>query len=229
MAFSPEVNPYVLKSDELPEHLANHQGRRAGAWEASLASFLLLFAKYPRRCVELGSGSGAHLLGCAARDPACLHIGIEWRYKRAYRTVEKALRAGLENFFVFRGDFQKLLPDILPPQSLEGVSMHFPDPWEKKHWKKHRPLAKEFFLLLSNLIREKGYFSLKTDHAEYFESLLSLILKEPEIGQVFEIIELSRDLYASDYLASNIPTEFEGLFLSKNLPIFYLRLGRKGI
>lgn len=229
-AYSFSINPYVLKAGTIPERLANYYSpdfpKQRLEWQSALENFARLREEFPEVYLELGSGSGRHLLACAERKPQALHIGIEWRYKRAFRTAEKGMRQGLENFYVLRGDFQVLLKELFPPNSLSGVYMHFPDPWEKKKWKKHRPIAREFFETLAQALKHGGFFAVKTDHEEYFCSLREFVTGDEVISKLFQVQKISEDLYHSEHIAENIASEFEQLFLSKKLPIFFLQLVR---
>lgn len=183
-----------------------------------LAALREVMSAYPEVYCEIGSGSGAHLIERARRDPKALYIGIELRYKRAYRTVLKAERDGVENLYVLRTDAKHLLT-LFPEKRLSGIYVNFPDPWDKRRWHKNRMMSQQFFENALKLLREGGYVSYKTDHQEYFESTIALLETLPN----FEITEVTRDLYGSEYLDDNVPTEFERLFRSKGLPIYFLK------
>ena len=171
--------------------------------------------------VEIGSGSGGHLIGRALKQPDALFIGFELRYKRAFRTAEKAEKEGLTNLVVVRGDAQSL-PTLFENSKVDGYYINFPDPWGKKHWKKHRLINTEYLQVLHRYLRPGGFLAYKTDHHEYFLSGESVIRD----STLFEVTERTEDLHSSEYLADNITTEFESLFLSKGLPICFLRAVR---
>jgi tRNA (guanine-N7-)-methyltransferase len=81
----------------------------------------------------------------------------------------------------------------------------------------------KFLETAQDLLLPGGFFSFKTDHEEYYRSVLGMI-------GLFENLQLERsteDLYTSPYLEGNISTEFERLFLSQNLPIYHLKLVRR--
>ena len=168
--------------------------------------------------VELGSGSGQHLITQARTHPEVLFIGFELRFKRAYRTAEKAERLGIKNLLVLQHDARSL-GDLFPQKSLAGVYINFPDPWSKRQWLKHRMLTLEFLGVLASRLQPGGFFSYKTDHRECFDAVVEALPHLP-----FETTLLTRDLYSEGDLSDNVPTEFEGLFRSQNLPIHHLRL-----
>ena len=166
--------------------------------------------------VEIGSGSGHHLITLAQRKPNALVIGIELRYKRAVRTVQKAQKASLSNLIVLRTNARSV-NELFPPSSLSGVYVNFPDPWQKIKRRKNRVLSPDFFNHISELLKSDGFISFKTDHREYFESTL----EHQAIYNHFSLAEKTSDLYRSEYLKDNISTEFEMLFHHKGLPINY--------
>jgi tRNA (guanine-N7-)-methyltransferase len=180
-------------------------------------------AKHSKVICELGSGSGGHIVERAAETPDALFVGFELRFKRAAVTIAKAEKMGLRNVILFRGRAE-LLPDLFEANSLDGVYVNFPDPWEKRRWRKHRLLNEQFLQVLFDRIKPEGFFSFKTDHQEYFESAKKDLEGLPQCAlQAF-----SSDLKNSEFALGNIRTEFEKLFNSKGLPIFWLSAKKMG-
>lgn len=168
--------------------------------------------------IEIGSGSGKHLIERAASAPHLLHIGFELRFKRTFRTAEKAEQRELKNLVVVRGDAAKI-ETLLGGRKVQGVYINFPDPWQKKQWKKHRLINPEYLSLLHRSLVPGGFFAYKTDHKEYFEASVDLVLDQPG----YKLIQLTTDLHQSPYNDENVRTEFEQLFTSQNLPTYYLK------
>jgi tRNA (guanine-N7-)-methyltransferase len=209
------VNPYITRlaevagvvleatpDDTLEQRLAHH-----------LARFKYCF-------LEFGSGSGGHLIELAATNPDTLCIGCELRYKRAFRTAEKARQRDLSNLLVLRMD-ARATPDLFPPASLDKVYMNFPDPWEKLRWRKHRMASERLLLALTTLLKPNGVFRHKTDHGDLHHDLTKILP-----GSGFTVTKSTLDLYQSEWLTGNIPSEFERLFLSQGLPIFFLEAAK---
>ena len=166
---------------------------------------------------DLGCGSGSHVLELARREPLSFHIGIELRYKRAFRCAEKAEKAGLRNAFFVRCDIRSFL-ESLPPGSISGFYLNFPDPWEKRRWEKHRFINREFVERLGLLLERDGFVSCKTDHSDYFGEIKEILCACG--GFKIEKIVTSRNLSAE--MPCNIPTEFELFFQHKGLSMSYL-------
>jgi tRNA (guanine-N7-)-methyltransferase len=168
---------------------------------------------------EIGTGSGEHILTRAQSNPSDFWIGFELRYKRIFRTAEKAEQLSLKNIFLLQCDAKKIA-DIFSPNSLDGVYINFPDPWAKKRrWIKHRLLNQEYLNSINTLLIKDGFFAYKTDQIEYFTETCKILENSPN----FLVKQKSIDLYKSEYINQNIATEFERLFISKGYPIYYIK------
>lgn len=168
--------------------------------------------------VEIGSGSGSHLNELAKQNPDAAAFGFEIRFKRSVRTIEKAKKEEINNSYILRTNGE-YIDQIFPPTSVDTIYINFPDPWAKKRQKKNRILQPKFYEKIRPILKANGALSFKTDHEEYFQSILAQLKDCP----FFDVIEETSDLYASKYLENNIATEFESLFLSQSLPIHYLK------
>lgn len=208
------VNQYVHLAETLPELLLSCKDRSPSKEEIEI-----LRGRIPAGMplyVELGSGSGQHILTRAQNDPGAFYMGFELRYKRAVKTAEKAHARGLKNIFVVRGDMQGLSL-FFPTELIDGIYINFPDPWDRKKWKKHRMLSETTLPMFQTLLKPHGFIRYKTDHEGYFDDTLALISKDSR----YTTTKNTRDLHASDLLEGNVLTEFEQLFLSKRMPIYF--------
>jgi tRNA (guanine-N7-)-methyltransferase len=169
--------------------------------------------RFPKCYVEIGSGSGLHLLKLAELHPDTLCIGMEIRFKRAFKTGEKAERLGLSNVLVIRTD-ARCIGDLFQPGEVDAFFVNYPDPWDKRRWLKNRILNESMLATMHKLLRPDGFLRYKTDHQEYFASTVELL--KPEFwGQR----KHSTDLLHSPWAEGNIPTEFEYLFKSQSKPL----------
>ena len=86
--------------------------------------------------LEIGFGGGEHLLHRAAEVPATGFIGVEPFVNGMAKMMTALGKAPLANLKVYDDDATRLL-DWLPPASLDGIDLLYPDPWpKKKHWKR---------------------------------------------------------------------------------------------
>lgn len=211
------VNRYSELANNYPDILINADSEQKLNTEQ--ISFLKeRLASTPDISLEIGCGSGAFILQMAEANPEDLHIGIELRYKRSVRTVQKAEKLGIKNLLIIRIDAHSFW-DYLPTSLISKFYLNFPDPWEKSRWLKHRMFSEDF---LNNLVKfgaEDFTFSFKTDHEEYFHSSKKIIDKDSR----FQVVEYSEDLHNSEYQDLNFFTEFERLFQSQRKSIYYFR------
>ncbi len=221
MKFKKWRNPYMDLVTTKPSYILP---QRDDAFEdAALQTLRERISQHSSLILEIGSGSGGHLISLAERNPDIFYLGFELRYKRVFRTAEKAELQGLSNLTIVRGD-ARMLPGILGELKASGCYINFPDPWGKKGWKKHRIMNEEYLSLLYQYLSPEGFLSYKTDHQEYFRSTVELVERLPH----FEVIEHTEHLHESPFIDANITTEFESLFLSQGLPIYYLKALRGG-
>ena len=219
MGFNLATNRFVSLVGTKPELIL--RGSRCGLDPAASDLLIRKRREYSRIYVEIGSGSGGHIVEHARRDPEALFLGFELRYKRVFRTAEKAENLGLSNLLVVQLD-ASLLPSIFEPGSLDGIFVLFPDPWDKRRWKKHRILSPEFLRRAHALLRPGAFLHYKTDHGEYFEATVKVL----EDLDLFTTRRLSRDLHSSAESLNNIESEFEKLFKSKRLPVHFIEVER---
>jgi tRNA (guanine-N7-)-methyltransferase len=170
--------------------------------------------------VELGSGSGMHLITLAQRNPQALCVGFEIRFKRAFKTGEKAELKVLNNVMVVRTDARQI-KHLFSPGQVSGFFVNYPDPWDKRRWLKNRLLNPELLQTMRDLLKEKGFLRYKTDHQEYFASTCKLLSAEQ-----WQTVKHTTDLLQSPYAENNIPTEFEMLFKSQQKPLCLLETVR---
>ena len=97
---------------------------------------------FPNLVCELGCGSGGHMHECAKICADTFYFGFEMRFKRIFKSAEKAKLANLKNICVLRAN-AKDISSYFAQESLNGVYVNFPDPWERRRWTKHRMLNEE--------------------------------------------------------------------------------------
>ncbi len=116
--------------------------------------------------VEVGFGSGRHLLYQAKSNPDILHIGIEIHTPSAQQVLKQIRLQGLENVWVVNYD-ARLLLEMLPSNVATMIYVHFPVPWDKKP---HRRVINEIFVNEAmRVLHPGGKLELRTDSQRYYE------------------------------------------------------------
>ena len=209
------TNPYIDRIESLPELvLPCYEGSPSEEERKLLSSKISIHSE---SYCEFGSGSGRHLIERAAEKPDSLFIGFELRYKRAFRTAEKAKSRNLENLLVLRCNAH-LVFDILAADSLNGVYVNFPDPWDRRRWEKHRMLSDSFLAKLPEVMKNGAFLSYKTDHERRFLETVEMLRNMAG----WKLDKVSEDLHSEGLKNDYVKTEFESLFTSKGMRIFHL-------
>jgi len=166
--------------------------------------------------VDLGSGPGKFLLETAKVFPERNFLGVERLLGRVRKTRRKALYGGLWNLRMLRMEIDYAVRFLIAKKSVFRFHLYFPDPWPKRRHHSRRVVDTEFFEAAWHGLADDGEFWIKTDHQEYFDR----IVKVAEQSNVWVApLEWSDEGYGT--------TDFEDLFLSKELPIYRLRLRKR--
>lgn len=203
---------YIINSDELLNRLED--------------------CEYKRIFVEIGFGSGRHLLYQAKENPEALIIGIEV-YKPACLQVENLAGINrLKNIVLLNLD-ARLVMSLLKSNSIDRLFLHFPVPWGKS--KMRRVVSPQFTLECQRTLKDGGTFELRSDDRDYTDFTIGCFmdLKNANI-QIFKnrFLEISskyedrwirqnKDIYdvicafygSSDELDLDFKFEFSGLEL----------------
>ena len=204
-------NPYLSKVKEFPGRLFSDPLN-----EEEIADLKVKLVSANSLIVELGSGSGNHLIELARSLPDATCVGLELRYKRAHRTIEKSNRFGLSNIYVLRGDGRRFLREFIQPHTVAQFYVNFPDPWPKQRERGNRVLSPEFLREIAGWITRDGFLYFRTDQEDYFDSVVEIIQNQ-EVG--LKILELTKDLCAGPLSRVSLPTEFQELFLRQKTKI----------
>ena len=134
---------------------------------------------YPKEkiSVEVGFGSGKHLLYQAQKNSDTLFIGLEIHTPSAQQVLKQIELNNIENIWVVNYD-ARLFLEMLPSNSCEKVFVHFPVPWDKKP---HRRVISSVFLEESMRVLHKGgMLELRTDSNNYYWYALETFFAVPK-------------------------------------------------
>ncbi len=168
-----------LELEILSSNIAQHKEvRYASAYEKKIEDFYDVSFPKEKVCVEVGFGSGRHLLYQAKKHPDTLFIGLEIHTPSAQQVLKQIELQGLENIWVVNYD-ARLFLEMLPSNLLEKIFVHFPVPWDKKP---HRRVISPMFLDESlRVLRKGGRLELRTDSDNYFWYALETFFGVPQI------------------------------------------------
>jgi tRNA (guanine-N7-)-methyltransferase len=116
--------------------------------------------------VEVGFGSGRHLLYQAKQNPEKLVIGLEIHKPSIEQVLKQCELQKIENILVVDYDARVFL-EFLSSNSVSRIFVHFPVPWDKKP---HRRVISERFIEEAiRVLKKNGTLELRTDSDNYFE------------------------------------------------------------
>ena len=133
--------------------------------------------------LEIGFGSGEHLLNQAQLNPDVVFFGCEPYINGVASLLAKIKEKRINNIFIYPGDVRNLF-DVLPSNSIDRVFLLYPDPWPKKRHNRRRFVNPEYLIPLCRVMKIAAQFRIATDVKEYcshaFQEVLKLdfILKE---------------------------------------------------
>lgn len=135
---------------------------------------------YPKEkiSVEVGFGSGRHLLHQAKKNPDTLFIGIEIHTPSAQQVLKQIELQGLDNIWVVNYD-ARLFLEMLPSNVCEQIFVHFPVPWDKKP--QRRVISRDFVSESMRVLRVGGRLELRTDSDKYFWYALETLFSVPKV------------------------------------------------
>ena len=146
-----------------------------------------VFGRKAPKILEIGFGMGETTARIAAEHPENDYLGVEVHIPGVGALLKRIDEQALTNIRVIRHDAVDVVGLMLPPGSLAGIHIFFPDPWPKKRHHKRRLLQPPFAELLATRLAPGGYLHAATDWQEYAEHILATLsavhaLENPHAG-----------------------------------------------
>ncbi len=115
--------------------------------------------------IEVGFGSGRHLLHQAANNPDVLFIGIEIHRPSIEQVLKQSVIQKLDNLLVLDYD-ARLFMELVPSNLVGAIYVHFPVPWDKKPHR--RVISTSFIEEARRVLKVGGTLELRTDSENYY-------------------------------------------------------------
>jgi tRNA (guanine-N7-)-methyltransferase len=132
--------------------------------------------------LEIGFGMGEATAQMAAADPDTGVLAVDVHTPGQGNLLRLAEERGLNNVRVANGDAVLLLQEMLPPASLAGVRVFFPDPWPKARHHKRRIIQPDFVELLASRMAPGALLHCATDWESYAEWMLRVLEASPSFA-----------------------------------------------
>jgi len=175
-----------LKLDILQSNITIHANKPqlANAYEKNIEDFDNITYPFESVAIEVGFGSGKHLLYQAQKNPDRLFIGIEIHTPSAAQVLKQIELLGLTNVWVVSYD-ARLLLEMIPSNLCHQIFVHFPVPWDKKP--QRRVISSSFLKESLRVLEKGGRLELRTDSHKYFWYSLDTFLGEKVMKTSVEI------------------------------------------
>jgi tRNA (guanine-N7-)-methyltransferase len=161
----------------------------------------------------LGTGKGQFLREMAQKHPAANFIGMEKEAGVLVQAVRKAQELELSNLKFILGDVQ-FLAQLFGPAEIDGLYIHFCDPWPKNRHDKRRLTHEDFLALYRQVLAPEGILRLKTDNRDLFDYSLGTF---QAVGM--DLLKVSYDFHADNPEDQPIMTEYEEKFSAAGLSV----------
>ena len=141
--------------------------------------------------IEIGFGSGRHLLHQAKTNPNIQFIGLEIHYPSIEQLLKQLEIQNITNVLVVNYD-ARLFMEFIESNKVGKIFVHFPVPWDKKP---HRRIySNEFVNEALRVLKVSGTLELRTDSRKYFDFCTEVLTNLPK-GKI--TIDINKDLEIS--------------------------------
>ena len=150
-------------------------------YQAQALDFAAVFGREAPVVLEIGFGMGDATATIAQTLPGTDFLGVEVHTPGVGALLKHIGERDLTNIRIVQHDAVEVLEHMVPPASLAGVHVFFPDPWHKKKHHKRRLIQPDFVARLAAHLRPGGYLHCATDWQPYAEQMLEVLSAEPSL------------------------------------------------
>ena len=128
--------------------------------------------------LEVGFGSGEHMVHMAARYPQIGLIGCEPFVNGIAMLLGKLRQADVTNVAIHPGDVRDVF-EVLPDGIVQKCFLNYPDPWPKARHHRRRFVTQGYLTALARVMAPGSEFRVATDIADYVRQTLEEV---PQAG-----------------------------------------------
>lgn len=150
-------------------------------YRAEQLDFAQLYGRTAPTVLEIGCGMGETTAAIAAARLDVNFLGVEVFTAGVGALLRRIDEQRLANLRIVHHDAVEVVRDMIAPDSLAGVHVYFPDPWQKKRHHKRRLVAQPFIGQLAGRIAPGGYLHCATDWQDYAVQMLDVLSVEPQL------------------------------------------------
>ena len=238
-SFAKEFNLKVLHSNTI---VKNQKAIKTSPYLKSIEDFYNFKTEFKNIELEVGFGSGRHILYRAKNKPDTLFIGIEIHTPSIEQVLKQIELKNIKNIILVKYD-ARLLLEMLHSNILDKIYVHFPVPWDKKPHR--RVINKNFINQALRVLKKGASLELRTDSINYYHYSLD-VFSEPKMAKFsvdknidIEVISkyearwkrMQKDIYTLNLFALNnskeqdlnIDFEFENIEFADSFPLITIK------
>jgi tRNA (guanine-N7-)-methyltransferase len=151
------------------------------AVEGPPLSWQEVFGRDANVVLDIGFGHGESTIEMAINQPDIDVVGVEVHTPGVVTLLASVVQEDISRVRVVHGDLLPFL-DRIPPESLAGVRVYFPDPWPKARQAHRRLLGPDVIAALTDRLRHGGELHMATDMAEYARAIEETCAEEPRLA-----------------------------------------------
>jgi len=140
-----------------------------------------LFGRDGDVVLDIGFGHGESTIEMAVNQPDIDVIAVEVHTPGIATLLAAVVHESVDCIRVVHGDLLPFL-DRVPPESLAGIRVYFPDPWPKPRQAHRRLLGPDVIAALTDRLRPGGELHMATDKPDYAQTIEIACDAEPRLS-----------------------------------------------
>jgi tRNA (guanine-N7-)-methyltransferase len=169
--------------------------------------------------LDIGCARGLFLLEMAIHQPSWNFLGVEIRQPLVDRANQDRDQQQLTNLHYLFCNINPSLRSLLPLQSIQAVTIQFPDPWFKRRHQKRRVVQPALVEALADCLKPGGWILVQSD---------VLAVAQEMCDRICENAAFTRQ--SQEWLSENplpIRTERERTTLEQGMPVYRSQFQRR--
>ncbi|MCX7891213.1 MAG: tRNA (guanosine(46)-N7)-methyltransferase TrmB [Burkholderiales bacterium] len=177
------VRSYVLRAGRITDAQARSVAELLPVYGIAFSAAPLdldaAFGRSAPKVLEIGFGMGETTAAIAQANPGTDYLAIEVHTPGVGGLLKRIRDLRLANVRIVQHDAVEVLEKMIPPGTLDGVHIFFPDPWPKKRHHKRRLVQPPFVALVASRLKPGGILHVATDWEDYALQILAVLSAEP--------------------------------------------------
>ena len=155
-------------------------------YQAEPLNYEKVFGRSAPTVLEIGFGMGETSAKIAHTSTDKNFIGVEVFSGGVGALLNRIDEESIPNIRIIQHDAVDVVNNMLAPNSLDGVHIYFPDPWQKKRHFKRRMIQRPRTDLMAKKLSSGGYLYFVTDWFPYAEFGLEQLTETPGLHNKYD-------------------------------------------